>query len=122
MPLCRVNLVYAGKKRHHVRFTTRSVRTSNAPLASLSGKFCNVSRALSAYAHASSLVRSTPDDRRTRSRAWTCPHVSQRRRQQIQSTYELDVTLLLELSSDEGAHLGVFFPCVQRWASRQSQL
>jgi hypothetical protein len=90
-------------------------------LASLSGKCCKVSSALSAYAHASSLVRSTPDDRRTRSRAWT-PRISQRHRQQMQSTYELDISLLFELSSDEDTHLGVFFPCVQRWTRRQSQL
>jgi hypothetical protein len=70
--LCAVvGLVYAtGDQHHHVRLTTCSVRTSNAPLASLSGKCCRISSALSAYAPASSLVRSTPDDRRTRSRAW----------------------------------------------------
>ena len=54
---------------HHVRLTTCSVRTSSALLASLSGRSCSVSRALSACARARTRVRSTPEERRTRSRA-----------------------------------------------------
>ena len=37
-------------------------------------------------------------------------------------TYELDISLFLELSSNEGPHLRVFFPCVQRWTCRKPQL
>jgi len=37
-------------------------------------------------------------------------------------TYELDISLLFELSSNEGPHLRVFFPCVQRWTCRKPQL
>ena len=52
-----------------VRFTTRSVSTSNAVFASLSGSSASTSRALSAYDSARARVRSTPDERRTRSLA-----------------------------------------------------
>ena len=54
---------------HHVRFTTRSVNTSSALLASLSGSMSRTSLALSACARARSRVRSTPEDLRTRSLA-----------------------------------------------------
>ena len=37
-------------------------------------------------------------------------------------TYEFDISLLFELSSNEGPHLRVFFPCVQRWTCRKPQL
>ena len=37
-------------------------------------------------------------------------------------TYELDISLLFELSSNESPHLRVFFPCIQRWTCRKSQL
>ena len=37
-------------------------------------------------------------------------------------THELDVSFLLELSGDEGAHLRVLFPCVQRGPCRETQL
>ena len=46
----------------------------------------------------------------------------QRRRPRQTNTYELDVSFLLELSSDEGTHLGVLFPCVQRGTCRETQL
>jgi hypothetical protein len=37
-------------------------------------------------------------------------------------TYQLDVSFLLELSGDEGAHLGMLFPSVQRRPCREAQL
>jgi hypothetical protein len=37
-------------------------------------------------------------------------------------TYKLDISLLFELSSNEGPHLRVFFPCVQRRTCRKPQL
>lgn len=55
---------------YHVRFTTRSVSTSNALLASLSGSISRTALALSACVRARSLVRLTPEDLRTRSLAY----------------------------------------------------
>lgn len=54
---------------YQVRFTTLSVSTSSALLASLTGSNSSTSLAFSAYARASSRVRATPEDLRTRSRA-----------------------------------------------------
>ena len=37
-------------------------------------------------------------------------------------TYKLDVSFPLKLSGDEGTHLGVLFPRVQRGTCRETQL
>lgn len=37
-------------------------------------------------------------------------------------TYQLNVPILLELSGDEGTHLGMLFPSVQRRTRRETQL
>jgi len=60
----------SNKVSHHVRLTTRSVITSSALLASLSGRKSRTSFALTACARARSRVRSTPEDLRTRSLAY----------------------------------------------------
>ena len=44
----------------------------------------------------------------------------QRHGQRQAITYKLDVSFLLELSGDEGTHLGVLFPCVQRGTCREA--
>lgn len=63
---------------HEVRLTTRSASASRAYRASLSGRRCKSSRALSACARANARVLSTPDDRCTKSLAckYSCDSVS----------------------------------------------
>lgn len=46
--------------------------------------------------------------------------VSSTKKDHIQ--YEFDISLLLELSKNEGPHLRVFCPCIRRWTYHKPQV
>lgn len=120
---CTVYRSLARLSLYHVRFTTRSVKTSNALFASLSGNITSTSRAFSAWVRARSRVRATPEDRRTRSRAcggsvMFIEHLSSN----VQWTYKFNVAVLAELPLDERTHLGVFLPSKQSGSCGETKL